>query len=230
MDAGSKKEMLYSGTVWVFSGVVLTIYGIMGLLEMNVPGVEELVDFASNADGHHIYLAAFAAMFVEGLYAIGSFIPGATLVVIIAVVSQTGGMGVFALTIGSIFLGWCAAGIANVMFAKIYHQKVTKSTHDPDFDIQTKPWATWFPAFRANYEVAQVTEGGEPLKVFISSLSVRFWASLVAALTTLLAPLFIDINEISNKESFLSVGVVAAISYIVGAAKVRKFVSAKSSN
>ena len=216
--------------VWLFSGVALTVYGIMGLLEMNVPGVEELFAFASSADGHYIYLAAFVTMFVEGLYAIGSFIPGATLVVIIAVVSQAGGMGVFTLTITSIFLGWCAAGIVNVLFAKIYHQRVAGPSHDPYFDVQSKPWVTWFPAFRANYEVAQVTEGGKPLKVFISSLPVRFWASLVAASTTLLAPFFIDINEISNEEGFVSVAIVAAISYIVGIVKIRKYVSAKSSN
>ena len=71
MQSSSHKKGFYSGLVWILSGGVLTIYGTMGLLNTSVPGVEELVAFASSANGFYIYLAAFAAMFIEGLYLIG---------------------------------------------------------------------------------------------------------------------------------------------------------------
>lgn len=223
------RRVLYSGLVWIFSGFILTVYGILGLLNTNVPGVEELVSFASSADGYYIYSAAFITMFVEGLYLVGNFLPGATLVIIIAALSQAEGIPVFILTMISIFLGWCAAGVLNVTLAKIYRLKIVKANHDPDFNIQSKLWTTWFPAFRANYEVAQVAEGGEPVKVFLSSLKVRFWASLAVAGTALLAPLFIDINTVSNEEGFISVAVVAAICYLVGILKIRKSKSNQTS-
>jgi len=39
----------------------------------------------------------------------------------------------------------------------------------------------------------------------------------------LIPPLFIDINEISNEEGFVTVAVVAAISFAVGFMKLRRY-------
>jgi len=228
VNNNAQKVTFYSGLVWIISGIALTIYGIMGLLNMGVPGVEELVTFATSTEGSYIYLAAFVVMFIEGLYVVGSFFPGATLVIILAVLSQAGGSLVFTLTIASIFLGWCAAGIVNVLIAKAYYRGAVGVPTDFNLTIKNRPWTTWFPTFRANFEVAQVAEGAQPMKVFFSSLSLRLIASVAAALFTLLAPFLINISEVSNEEGFISVAVVAAISYVVGIVKIRKYSITKS--
>lgn len=223
MEKQTNKEVFYSGLVWVVSGAALTIYGIMGLLDMNVIGVEELVSLISSANGDYIYAVAFISIFLEGLYIVGSFIPGATMVLIVAILSQVGGVVVFILTIVSIFVGWSLAGMVNITLAKTYHLKIVGSGYNPDYQIEGRPWTTWFPAFRANYEVAQVTEGGEPYRVLLSSIKVKFLVSMIAACCTLIIPLFIDVHEISNDEGFVSVAVVAIISFIVGGIKLHKY-------
>lgn len=206
----------------MFSGFVLTVYGAMGLFNVGVPGVEELVLFATTTEGSYIYAVAFVAMFIEGLYIIGAVFPGATLVLIIAVLSQTGGMLMFALTIISIFLGWCVAGAVNVCVARFYRHHVSIPEYDTTISI--KPWTTWFPTLRANYEVAQVIEGINPKKVFLSSLPLRFTTCLVAASVGLLIPYIVDLHEISNEEGFVSVAILATICYLVGGAKIRTYI------
>lgn len=217
------KEILYSGLVWVLSGLALTIYGVMGLFNKNIPGVEELVAFLSSADGIYIYVAAFISIFLEGLYFIGSFFPGATLVLVLAILSQVGGVLVFLGTILTIFIGWCIAGVVNVTLAKTYHLKTVGTKYNLDYQVRDRIWVTWFPAFRANYEVAQVTEGGNPHKVFLSALRVRFWAVVFMALSALVIPLFINIHEVSNQEGFISVAVVSVISFVVGGVKLHAY-------
>ena len=69
-----------------------------------MPGVEELVSWLSRVEGWHITLAAFVTVFIEGLYFVGSFFPGATMVVLLALFSQFAGWGLFALTILLIFV------------------------------------------------------------------------------------------------------------------------------
>jgi len=101
--------------------------------------------------------------------------------------------------------------------------KIAHLKDEGEYQVKDRFLTTWFPAFRANYEVAQVTEGGRPLKVFISSVRVKFLASLAAAAGLLIIPIFIDIKQVSNEEGFASVAVVAAISFTVGFIKLRKY-------
>lgn len=218
------KEQWYSSLVWILSGVVLTIYGAIGLLNEKIPGIEELVRFLSSANGAYIYLAAFISMFLEGLYFFGSFFPGSTLVAVLAVLSQAGGIVSFLATIAIIFIAWCAAGAVNIFFATAYRAKLIKTAHEHPLEIKDRLWTTWFPAFRANYEVAQVIEGGAPLRVFLSSVRVKFLVSIFMLGITGALPLFIDIHEISNDEGFGTIAVVALITFTVGAVKMRSFV------
>jgi len=167
IDKESSKKELYSAVVWILAGLSLVAYTIIGFINASIPGVEELVAFLSSVEGRYIYLAAFVSIFIEGLYFIGSFFPGSTLVVILAIFSQSAGVAAFFATTFFIFAEWCLAGIVNMLFAKAYHSKVARLREDDEYQIKDRLWTTWFPAFRANYEVAQIIDGGNSFKVFL---------------------------------------------------------------
>ena len=217
-----KKESLYSAFVWIISAVTLFIFAALSLTNQNIPGVEQLVEALSKVDGMYIYGAAFLTIFIEGLYLVGNFFPGSTIIVLLTILSHSGGTSSFLITILSVFLGWCSAGIVNIIFAKLYGKKILKKEHDPEYNVKDRLWTTWFPAFRANYEVAQIAEGGQVTQVLFSSIRVKFFASLIMLAGMALVPLFIDINQISNKEGVMSVLVVGVISFIIGIRKLQK--------
>ena len=218
------KSQLYAGIIWIVSAIALAIYGILLFLNSEVPGMGELVDFISSIDKKYIYLAAFISILIEGLYFIGSFFPGASLVMIIAVISGINGYFVFFATLLLIFIGWSLAGIINVYLAKVYRQRLMGVKHSEDYLINDRIWTTWFPAFRSSYEVAQVVEGGHPLKVYLSSLKVRFWATIFVGVLALIIPHIININNLSNKEPFFIIFIVFCISLIVGIRKIVDYV------
>lgn len=232
MDGNYTRAQWYAGLLWVIAAFALIIYGLIGFTFDGIPGVEELVDFLSSVTGSWILGAAFLSMFLEGLYFVGSFFPGSSLVAILAVFSQAGGTGVFLATIMSIFLGWCVAGIINVIFARFFHKKfVTHPDTAIGFKVKDRVLTTWFPAFRANYEVAQVAEGGNLREVFFSSVRVKFLVTLFLMLpVTFTIPYFIEIHEVSNDEGFLTIAIVAGISLAVGITKMcRRIDSQKTS-
>jgi hypothetical protein len=217
------KSQLYAGITWIISALALAIYGIMLFVNAQIPGMGELMDFLSSIDQKYIYLAAFISIFIEGLYFVGSFFPGASLVMVIAIISGANGYGVFLITLVLIFIGWSFAGLVNIYLAKIYRSKIVKLLHSDDYKIRDRIWTTWFPAFRSSHEVAQVVEGGHPFKVFISSLRVRFWATLFVGLLALIVPLMFDIQNSSDRESFVTIFIVFCISLIVGIKKIRDY-------
>ncbi len=218
----------HSGWVWILSAFALLIYAGLAFFEKGVPGVEDLVKYIASIDGIYIFIAAFLSILIEGLYVIGSFFPGSSLVVILAILSQTSGSKTFLLTILAIFLGWCLAGMINVFIAKIYKSKILKQIHDKDYLIVDRPLTTWFPAFRANYEVAQIVEGGDSIKVLLSSFRVKFFVSLIMMGITFLMPFILDINEVSNEDGLITVIIVAIISFIVGVIKIKNHSETKS--
>ena len=212
----------YGALVWIVSGCALSTYGLLGLLGVGIPGVEELVGFLENADGIYIYIAAFLAIFLEGLYFFGNFFPGSTIILILTILSQAGGPLVFVGTIATIFFGWCTAGAVNIIMARTYQKKILGVALQPQTTVSDNLFTTWFPAFRANYEVAQITEGGNPWRVFLSSVRVKFIVSLGMLAVTYLIPYIIDIKEVDNSEGFLSVAVIAGIFFVVGIYKLKQ--------
>lgn len=184
------RNTFYAGIVWIISALSLTTYGIIGLFNATIPGVEQMVTFLSSIDGQYIYLGAFIAILLEGLYFIGSFFPGASLVVILAILSQLNGHFVFFITILTIFIGWSIAGAINIFATKLYRSQIIKLKDVEDYSVKDRVWTTWFPAFRANYEVEQTIEGGNPIKVFASSMRVKFFVSIAVAIVTLIFPFF----------------------------------------
>ena len=221
------KNGLYAGIVWIISALALAVYGIMLLFNSQIPGIKEIVNFLSNIDDAYIYLTAFAIIFIEGLYFIGSFFPGASLVLILAIISGASGYVVFCATLFLIFLGWSIAGAVNIFLAKMYRHKIIKLQHSENFNIKDRVWTTWFPAFRSSYEVAQVIEGGRPLKIFISSLRVRFWATMFVGSLALLVPLVFNVHNLSNRESFVTIFIVFCISLFVGVRKIKNYFRSK---
>ncbi len=219
------RSQLYAGIIWIVSAIALAIYGVTLLLNSQIPGIAELVNFLSHIDEKYIYVTVFLAIFIEGLYFIGSFFPGASLVLIIAIISRSSGYTVFCITLLLIFVGWSLAGLVNIYLAKIYRNRIVKLSHSEEYHIKDRIFTTWFPAFRSSYEVAQIVEGGHPMKVFISSLKVRFWATLFVGSLALIIPLILDIGNSSDRESFLTIFIVFCISLIVGIRKVKNYYS-----
>jgi hypothetical protein len=219
----SEKNSLYAGIIWIISGISLLTYGIMSFNNSNIPGIEEILALLANTQGKHIYIVAFISVFLEGLYLVGNFFPGASLVLLLAIISQANGPATFVTTMLTIFFGWCLAGTLNIYGAKIYQSKISKLPHDEKLKVRDQIWTTWFPSFRASYEVAQVVEGADTTKVFLSSLRVRFFATLFVGAIALAIPLFYDINHVSDRESIVVLLIIAVISFVVGAVKIRKY-------
>lgn len=228
MEKKQNKGEMHSGIVWILSSISLLIYGILMLTNQHVPGVEKLVDYLSSIETTYIYLAAFISIFVEGLYVVGNFFPGATLVVLLSIFSQVNGPVSFILTIFIIFLGWCLAGVVNILVAKIYGVKILHKMDNDEYLVKDRLWTTWFPAFRANYEVAQIAQGGNLYKVLWSSIKVKFIVSIIMLFYTALLPLFIDVKDISDEEGLTTLLIVAAISFIVGFVKIRKYLKQRT--
>ncbi|MFT5831824.1 MAG: hypothetical protein ACI9SY_000197 [Candidatus Paceibacteria bacterium] len=213
------RSLFYSGLVWLVAASALGIYALAGVLGLPAPGVEQLVGWLGQVDGCWILLAAFLSIFIEGLYFFGSFLPGSTLVVVVAILAQLQSWLVFALTIFSIFLGWVMSGVVNIVFATRVRNAIRKDV-DPDFIIEDRALETWFPSFRANYEVSQIISGGQPWKVFWSSVRVKVWGSIGATGYVLLLPFIVDVTELQNNEGFLVMFLVAAIMVVVGVVQV----------
>lgn len=219
----SSKKSLYSSLVWLFSALFLFCYCFLGLFKIKVPGVQDLVLFTSNTNGPYIYIAVFTAIFIEGLYIIGNFFPGSTLVAIILVLSQVSGLFTFLITIMTIFIGWSIAGFINIYTAHLYRKKFINLLHDEQFNVNDKSWVTWFPSFRSNYEVAQVIDGGKVWRVYASALRVRFYACVGLGIAGFIIPYVINIKEVSNEEGFISLFLVAVITLTVGLIKLKNY-------
>ncbi|MFM2424150.1 MAG: hypothetical protein RLZZ70_541 [Candidatus Parcubacteria bacterium] len=203
-----------SALVWIASGLVLLLYSGLGLWGIAIPGVEELVNLVNTIPPHYIFIAAFLSIFFEGLYIVGNFLPGSTLVLILAMVAQSGGIGVFLSTIGSVFLGWIVAGIVNIYITAAIIKKFAVKV--PPLTIKDSLWSTWYPAFRANKEVADVVAGHPPHIALLSSLRDKIWASLGVTVYALVLPYFVDMTTINNSEGFFSVLIIAGICFAVG--------------
>lgn len=217
------KNQLYSGIIWIVSAIALAIYATFLSMNVNIPGIKELINILKSIDDKYIYIAAFITMFIEGLYFIGSFFPGSSLVVLIAIISGVAGYSLFLKTLLLIFIGWSFAGLVNIYFAKIYREKIIKLKQTEDYIVRDSMWTTWFPALRSSYEVAQVIEGANILKVFISSLKVRLFATIMAGIISLLIPFVFDINKTSGNENFIVIFIVFSISIFIGIRKIRNY-------
>jgi hypothetical protein len=219
------KSKRNAGAVWVFAGIILTIYGITGLLNTSIPGVENLVNFINSAKGNYIYLAAFITIFIEGLYFIGSIFPGSTLVIIIAIISQSFGSLQFITVILTIYLGWILAGLLNMSLAnKISNPKKLETDYN---QIKKYHWLTWLPSFRSNSEVAEIIEGHSFKEVFWASFKVKTYAAITATILSLFISYIIDLQNMSNEESFIIIILIALVNYTVG---IRKILNSKNGN
>ncbi len=204
-----------AGVVWIVSGGFLLMYSSFGLVGFNIPGVEELVTLASMSTGYYLYLASFLSIFLEGLYVVGNFIPGSTLVLMLALLAGIAHPIVFFFTIVAIFLGWCLAGAVNI-FVTARFLSITAVPALETLIVKDRFLTTWYPAFRANYEVAQVAAGVPPLRVWWSSVRVKIVASIGAGIYTLILPFFFDIKNTSNTEGFAIVLAIAVLCISIG--------------
>ena len=218
-------EHLRSGIVWIATGVFLLIYGILGLFQTNIPGIADLIAFIESAKGGWLFLAAFLSIFFEGLYIIGSFFPGTTVVLVIAILGQIAGWAHFIGIIAAVYIGWIAAGSVNILGAKAGSSMLQKKTQHSD--PETNAGLTWFPAFRANQEVAQVIAGYSARRVFISTLRIKTITCAGLIVYALIIPFIIDLATVSNEEGFRTISILAFINLLVGSYKVHKYYKLK---
>lgn len=215
----NSKTLLYSGFVWIFSGLALTLYALLGLSDTGIPGIEQLVSLIQSTQGIYVFLAVFAAIFIEGLYVIGSVFPGSSIVLLSAIVAQTGGPTLFATVLITILVGWNLAGLINVITAKLLKRNFLQ--HIPPTKSEAEHLElTWFPAFRANTEVAEIIEGKRIREVLWSSLKIKSITSIGLGVYALIVPFFIDINNLTNTEGFVGLFIIALISFGIGMQKI----------
>lgn len=222
MSKQQNTASLYGGIVWLLAGAALLTYGGIGLTNTDVPGVADLVAFIHSAEGGYLYAAAFLSVFIEGLYFLGSFFPGTTLVLLIAIAAQTGGIEMFVGIMGTIYVGWLLAGICNIVLAKYFSRTLHLSPPQPE-ELDDNAGLTWFPAFRANTEVAQITEGHSVLSVLRSSIRVKTYTIIGASFYAFLIPFIVDLQNVDNEEGFWSLGIIALINFAVGGYKLREY-------
>ena len=211
----------YSAYVWIFSALVIFIYAFAGYVGFSTPGVEQIVSTLSNIEAKFIFISALISAFLEGVYFLGTFFPGSTLVLILVVISQSSGTESFLLTSLSVFIGWSLAGLANVVLSSKWKKVFIKPEKEKTHNEKDNLWITWFPAFRANHEVAQVLEGEHALKVLFLSTKAKFYITVAIAICAFILSYFVNINQVSNKEGFLSLIVIATITMVVGFLKLR---------
>jgi len=211
----------YGAYVWIFSAIVIFLYALAGYIGFSTPGVEQIVSALSKIETKFIFVSALILAFLEGLYFLGTFFPGSTLVLVLIVISQSSGTEGFLITVLSVFVGWSLAGLVNIVLSskwKKFFIKPEKAKIHNDKDIL---WLTWFPAFRANYEVAQTIEGGNTIKVLLLSTKAKFYITIAIAVCAFVLSSFVSINQVSNNEGFLSLILIAFITAVVGFLKLR---------
>lgn len=206
-----------SGLIWLIAGIGVLAYGCIGIYFDDIPGIELLIDWLQSLAGWWILLAVFIAILIEGLYLVGSFFPGSSIAVLLALLSQTSSLVLFLSTIASIFLGWSIAGLINVYGAKRFALPDEPEVRVGDFYL-----FTWLPSLRANQEVAHTLVGIPPLRVFLWSMKVKFFASLFMMVVVLGLAYILDVNNISDDEGFATLFVSAVIMIGVGATQIKK--------
>lgn len=213
-----------SGLVWLLAGLAVTTYATAGIFLEDIPGIQQLISWLNSFVGWWVLIAVFIAILIEGLYFIGSFFPGSSIVLVLAIITQSDSWFLFWMTIATIFVGWVLSSIINIYFAKKYRIET-----NVDFVVQDKLLLTWFPAFRANYEVAQVVQGADPLQVFLSSVRVKIFGSTLVTLALVVLAEGVDVNQMSNDEGFVTLYVSAAIMIGIGLWQIRSYLKFKES-
>jgi hypothetical protein len=204
--------------VWLIAGIGVCTYATIGILIDDIPGIQALISWLESLVGWWVLLAVFISIIIEGLYFVGSFFPGSSVVVLLAILSQSNSPLLFIATILAIFVGWVISGGINIFIAKKYVAEIT-----PQVSIQDYPFVTWLPSFRANQEVAQTVAGVAPLRVFINSLQIKFFASLFMAGVVLAVAQTIDVSEISNDEGFATLYISATVMLLVGGVQLKRY-------
>lgn len=212
----------YGSLVWIIAALAVFVFIGYVLLGYSTPGAEQLIAFLLTIDPTYIAIAGFISMFFEGLYFIGGFFPGSSLVVLVTVFAQAGGPVAFTATIAAVFIGWAAAGAVNIALAKWYMRRRLYESAPEEIRVKDRFLTTWYPVFRANYEVAQVCEGANPRHVFYSSLRVKGYFMVVITLLALIVPLLIDLTTVSNEEGYATLVIVATITLVVGVVKMKR--------
>jgi hypothetical protein len=203
-----------SALTWYIAALGLATYGTLVLFETPVPGVADLFALLEGVDAVHIYLTAFVAILFEGVYVVGTFVPGTSIILLSALVSGIGGIDVLMVTTLVLYVGWLCAGLINIFVAK----KLTKtpSTHTPHSSSLYMAVLTCYPSFRAAQEVAEVVRGVRWQSVFVRSAYIKAAALCCFFVGALIVPYVIPTDTISNEEGVFTVYALAVVCVGIG--------------
>jgi hypothetical protein len=215
----SDKAQLRSGLVWLLAGLGVTTYATIGIIYTDIPGLVQLIEWLNSFVGWWVLVAVFIAIVIEGLYFVGSFFPGSSIVLVLAIFSQSDSWLMFWFTIITIFVGWLCSSIINIVLAKKYRVVI-----DKEFVVQDRMLLTWLPAFRANYEVSQIVQGADPLKVLWSSAKVKLFGGSIVTLALIILSQSVNVTEISNDEGTATLYISAVVMISIGIWQIRKVI------
>ncbi len=221
------KNILHSGIIWIASGILFIIYEFLNIyFDLNIPGLKEIINLLNNSPDYLIFIISFLVMFIEGLYILGNFFPGSSIIITITSLSQYDGNGKFILIIFIIFLSWTSSGIINMWIAKKY-KYILEKRYPPKknkiFMVKDNILGTWFPSFRSNYEVSQILEGGIFSEVLKSSLRVKFFISIIMGLISYSIAILWDVKKIDDNEGLIFTIFISIIMIIVGVKKIKDY-------
>lgn len=206
-----------SAYIWIVAGIVFFIYSYILFSNIEINIIESLITFLSNINKEVIYLGAFIAIFIESIYLIGTFFPGSSLILLLAIASQFNGMATYFITILSIFLGWSLSTFVNIYIGKALLDKNEVPTKTNK--IKENYFITWFPAFRANDEVSQASIGRPVTEIIQSSLKIKFVTSLIMMIAVIIIANTIEFAT-AVEETYTSVIFVGFVCLGVGIYKL----------
>jgi len=219
---GEEKHDFNASLVWFFASLSLFLYGILVLYEIGIPGIRDIFSFLESIPQEYIYFTAGGALFFEGLYIVGNFFPGTTIVALIAVLSSFFGYQAFFFTLFALWIGWVSAGAVNIFVSAFFYKK--KKIKTPSHSsLKDNIFFTWYPSFRASYEVALVLRGEKPLTVFLSSLRVKTILIILLLIGGMIVPYIFDVGSMSNEEGVITTFIASFLSLCVGVFYFRKY-------
>jgi hypothetical protein len=221
MDSQNTKLEIQSAWVWIFSSLIMLIYGSLGLMVFDLPGAEELTGYIQSIPTLYLIIAAFIIICIEGIYGVGSIFPGSSFAILLAAVAGLESIEQLIIILISIFLGWSLASVINIYSVKYLRKSPNSHINETSTSTKTHAWYTWFPPFCASHEVAETVRGMNPTSILLASMSVKFVATILMGIAAYFVPLMFDIENIESSDGFTGVIIVALLILGIGISKYR---------
>jgi hypothetical protein len=203
-----------SAITWYIAAFGLATYGTLVLFDTPMPGISDLFTFLQEIDTSQVYIAAFVGMFFEGVYILGAFIPGTSLIMLAALTAGLGGVWVLAITTVAIYLGWFCAGCVNIFLAT--HVSRVPPRQDARTASLRTMILTCYPSFRATQEVAEIASGVPWQRVLLQSAYIKAVTLACFFVGALVVPYIVPLELITDREGVFTVYALAVVCVGIG--------------